>query len=192
MVELGLNNSYFMFRDKYYQQTFGTAMGSPLSPILADYVMEDLLDTVITKLNFTIPVLKKYVDDLFLVLPKPLVEHTLNIFNQFNQHLQFTMEIESAKKITPSELFEQQKHVIFQNLRRNDYPSALINRLMNRIKTELITGQQHHGHCQHHHHHCQRQHQLNLKTNRHHCKYHHQPQHRHRQSKQQHRRSTRS
>ncbi|XP_062540933.1 uncharacterized protein LOC134208976 [Armigeres subalbatus] len=195
MVELCLNNSYFMFRDKYYQQTFGTVMR------IADYVMEDLLDTVITKLNFTIPVLKKYVDDLFLVLPKPLVEHTLNIFNQFNQHLQFTMEIEKSGKLpfldtliirkedhtlrtvwyskpissgrllnynsfhptnmklnvasnfikrvmqlTTDTPIEQQKHVIFQNLRRNDYPSALINRLMNRIKTELITGQQHHGH----------------------------------------------
>jgi len=31
-----------MFNDKFYRQTFGLPMGSPLSPILADLVMQDL------------------------------------------------------------------------------------------------------------------------------------------------------
>ncbi|XP_062537986.1 uncharacterized protein LOC134206299 [Armigeres subalbatus] len=173
MVELCLNNSYFMFRDKYYQQTFGTAMGSPLSPILADYVMEDLLDTVITKLNFTIPVLKKYftmeiekdgklpfLDTLIIRkedhtlrtvwYSKPISSGRLLNYNSFhptNMKLNVASNfIKRVMQLTTDTPIEQQKHVIFQNLRRNDYPSALINRLMNRIKTELITGQQHHGH----------------------------------------------
>lgn len=83
MTELCINNSYFQFRGKYYQQMSGTAMGSPLSPILADYVMEDLLDVVTKRLNFNIPVLKKYVDDLYIVLPTSEVQNTLMAFNQY-------------------------------------------------------------------------------------------------------------
>ncbi|XP_062708964.1 uncharacterized protein LOC134288363 [Aedes albopictus] len=188
MVELCINNSYFCFRGKFYQQTFGTAMGSPLSPILADYVMEDLLESVTKKLKFNVRVLKKYVDDLFLVLPKPEVQNTLEAFNQYDNHLQFTIEMEKdgtlpfldslvvrhndqsvttkwySKPISSGRLLnyhsfhpttmkinvamnfikrvlqlttdgqiEQQKNQIFQNLRRNDYPSSLINRMLNRI-----------------------------------------------------------
>lgn len=188
MVELCINNSYFCFRGKFYQQTFGTAMGSPLSPILADYVMEDLLESVTKKLKFNVRVLKKYVDDLFLVLPQTEVQNTLETFNQYDHHLQFTIEMEKdgtlpfldtlvirhddqsattkwySKPISSGRLLnyhsfhptamkmnvamnfmkrvlqlstdgqiEQQKNQIFQNLRRNDYPSSLINRMMNRI-----------------------------------------------------------
>ncbi|XP_062716065.1 uncharacterized protein LOC134291828 [Aedes albopictus] len=189
MVEMCLNSSYFRFRDKYYQQTFGTAMGSPLSPILADYVMEDLLDTVTQQLSFSIRVLKKYVDDLFLVLPKTEVQSTLAAFNNYDQHLQFTVEdekdgalpfldtlvmhhndgsvstqwyskpissgrllnyhsfhptnmklnvaknlINRATQLTTKSSMEQVKHKIFQILRQNNYPSALINRLTSHIR----------------------------------------------------------
>ncbi|XP_062552387.1 LOW QUALITY PROTEIN: protein diaphanous-like [Armigeres subalbatus] len=94
MVELCMDTSYFRFRDKYYQQTFGTAMGSPLSPILADYITEDLLETVVKNSDLNIPIVKKYVDDLFLVLPRTEVQNVLDTFNQYNAHLQFTVEKE--------------------------------------------------------------------------------------------------
>ncbi|XP_062541373.1 uncharacterized protein LOC134209403 [Armigeres subalbatus] len=94
MVELCMDSSYFRFRDKYYQQTFGTAMGSPLSPILADYITEDLLETVVKNSDLNIPIVKKYVDDLFLVLPRTEVQNVLDTFNQYNAHLQFTVEKE--------------------------------------------------------------------------------------------------
>lgn len=35
-LRLILNSTYFTFNDKIYKQTFGTPMGSPLSPIIAD------------------------------------------------------------------------------------------------------------------------------------------------------------
>ncbi|XP_018308772.1 uncharacterized protein [Mycetomoellerius zeteki] len=40
-VRLVLNSTFFMFNNKYYKQIFGTPMGSPLSPIAADIVMQD-------------------------------------------------------------------------------------------------------------------------------------------------------
>ena len=35
-----LNNTYFVFQDTFYEQTKGAAMGSPISPIIANIFME--------------------------------------------------------------------------------------------------------------------------------------------------------
>ena len=42
VIKFILNNNFFQFNNKFYKQTFGFAMGNPLSPILSDIVMEDL------------------------------------------------------------------------------------------------------------------------------------------------------
>ena len=42
LLEFVLTTTYFMFRGQVYQQKFGTAMGSPVSPIVANLFMEDL------------------------------------------------------------------------------------------------------------------------------------------------------
>ena len=36
------NNTFFTFNNEYYRQIFGTPMGSPISPLFADIVMDDL------------------------------------------------------------------------------------------------------------------------------------------------------
>ena len=36
------DNTFFIFNDNFYKQIFGTPMGSPISPLFADIVMEDL------------------------------------------------------------------------------------------------------------------------------------------------------
>ena len=42
LLRFCLNNSYFSFHGRFYQQTEGAAMGSPISPIVANLFMEDL------------------------------------------------------------------------------------------------------------------------------------------------------
>ena len=41
LLEFCLTNTYFFFQDKYYKQVQGTAMGSPVSPLIANIFMEE-------------------------------------------------------------------------------------------------------------------------------------------------------
>lgn len=94
MIIFTLDNNYFNYDNVYYKQIFGCSMGSKLSPILAQYVMDYLLDTCIPKLSFNLIFIKKFVDDLILVLPTQGLEEILVTFNGFNEHIKFTMERE--------------------------------------------------------------------------------------------------
>jgi len=51
-VRLVLNSSSFKFNDKNYRQIFGTPMGSPLSPVLADIVLQDIEERTISGYRF--------------------------------------------------------------------------------------------------------------------------------------------
>ena len=42
LLEFCLRSTYFTFQNKYYEQIEGTAMGSPISPIVANLNMEEL------------------------------------------------------------------------------------------------------------------------------------------------------
>lgn len=89
----------FIYNDTIYKQTDGIPMGSPLSPILSDIVMEYILDQAISKLNYKLDVCIKYVDDLFLIIPKHLIDYTLAVFNSIHHKIQFTHETEVNNQI---------------------------------------------------------------------------------------------
>lgn len=58
-LNLIFNSSYFTFNNTIYKQTFGTptsALGSPLSPILADIVLQDLEAKALSDLSFSVPI----------------------------------------------------------------------------------------------------------------------------------------
>ncbi|KAL6424940.1 hypothetical protein ACFW04_009349 [Cataglyphis niger] len=69
-------------------------MGSPLSPILADIVMDDLETHCLGLLSFAVPVYYRYVDDIFAIVPRAKVDEINVIFNSYHQRLKFTREIE--------------------------------------------------------------------------------------------------
>ncbi|XP_055542748.1 uncharacterized protein LOC129728337 [Wyeomyia smithii] len=98
-IESCIESSYFKYNEQHFQQVFGAAMGNPLSPIIADLVMETLLDTVTQSLNFKPPFIKKYVDDLLLAIPESQIGHVLETFNSYNEHIQFTYEMENNKRL---------------------------------------------------------------------------------------------
>jgi hypothetical protein len=68
-LELILDNCFFVFDGITYHQIHGTPMGSPVSPVLAGLVMEELEISVLASLNFSPIFYKRYVDDIIVCLP---------------------------------------------------------------------------------------------------------------------------
>lgn len=101
LIEFLFDTTVFSHNDVIYKQTLGMPMGSPVSPILSQYVMDDLIEECLTKLNFQIPFLKKYVDDMILCIPQDGAEHLLEVFNSYDPYLKFTIEHEDLQKSVP-------------------------------------------------------------------------------------------
>jgi len=74
-------------------------MGSPLSPTLADIVMQDLESKVINNLNIEFPFYFRYVDDIVLCTPENRLQDIVNTFNNIHPRLQFTFEREENRTI---------------------------------------------------------------------------------------------
>ena len=70
LLEFVLSTTYFQFDGCFYQQVFGTPMGSPVLVTVADLYMEDLenqlMDTA--SLEMKPKMWKRYIDDSFEVL----------------------------------------------------------------------------------------------------------------------------
>lgn len=52
-LKMVMDNCCFQYNDIYYRKTYGSPMGSPVSPHLADLVLEILQNNVIQKLSFS-------------------------------------------------------------------------------------------------------------------------------------------
>jgi len=98
-LEFVLSSSFFTFNGITYQQTFGTPMGSPLSPIMADLVLQDLEEFCLQKLNISLPIYFRYVDDIILAAPREKVDLIFQIFNSYHPRLKFTIEMEENRSI---------------------------------------------------------------------------------------------
>ena len=92
LLRFCLNNSYFSFQGRFYQQTEGAAMGSPFSPIVANLFMEDL-EVQAIKTSPTPPALwKNYVDDTFTIIKKEDRNSFLQHLNSIHPNIKFTCE----------------------------------------------------------------------------------------------------
>ena len=81
LLKFIVTTTYFSFRDTIYQQKFGTAMGSPVSPVVANLFMEWLEQQTILTAPITCKPKqwKRYVDDV--------MEHTGNIKFTYEEEL---------------------------------------------------------------------------------------------------------
>jgi len=60
---------YFCFDGQFYEQTDGVAMGSPLSPVIANFFMEDCEKNAIEQATHKPACWFRYVDDTFVIWP---------------------------------------------------------------------------------------------------------------------------
>ena len=97
MMNLAVNDSYFIFNSQYYEQIDGLAMGSPLSATLANIFLCHFEKEWIENcpVEFKPKLYRQYVDDTFLIFDN---EYQANLFqtymNNRHQKIKFTMETE--------------------------------------------------------------------------------------------------
>ena len=68
LLEFYLNSTYFMFQGKYYEQLEGAAMGSPISPIVANLCMGNFVVEAIRSAPHPPQLWKRFVDDTFTII----------------------------------------------------------------------------------------------------------------------------
>jgi hypothetical protein len=96
LVELCVKSTYFQLGEDFCTQDEGLAMGSPLSPILADLFMEELEQKGLPTYNNGSRVWWRYVDDAFLIwnMNSGDIEEFHNHMNSLNRAIKFTKETE--------------------------------------------------------------------------------------------------
>ena len=92
LLEFCLCNTYFLFQGQYYEQTQGAAMGSPMSPGLANLYMEAFEDRALSTAVNPPRWWKRFVDDTFVILKKDHKEEFLQHINSVDPSIQFTTE----------------------------------------------------------------------------------------------------
>ena len=99
LVELCLRS---IFQDTFFEQVEGVAMGSPLSPIVANLFMESFEQKALESAVIRPKMWLRYVDDTFVLWPHN--EEELKIFHRYlnAQHsaIQFTCEEELEGRIS--------------------------------------------------------------------------------------------
>ena len=101
LIELCVRSTYFQFQDKFFEQTDGAAMGSPLSPVLANLYMEHLEENALRTAPLPPRLWLRYVDDTFVIW-----SHGQDELQRFHEHLngqhpniKFTIEHEKENKL---------------------------------------------------------------------------------------------
>ena len=72
----------------------GTAMGSPISVVVAEIVMQNIEEQALPTYTRTIPLWLRYVDDTFTAVHKEGIDDFHEHLNRQNAEMQFTKEIE--------------------------------------------------------------------------------------------------
>ena len=101
LTSLCLRSTYFQFKDSFFEQLEGAAMGSPLSPVIANIYMEAFEERALQSARLAPKLWTRYVDDTFVVWPHgdEELEQFHDHLNGQNQSIQFTREEESDGKI---------------------------------------------------------------------------------------------
>ena len=128
-IRFVLNSTFFTFNGICYQQTFGTPMGSPLSPIVADITLQDLECRVLETLPFSFPFYFRYVDDIALAAPISALKIILDSFNSVHPRIQFTLEegVDNRLNFLDVSMFIRDKHIEFDWYHKSTFCGRYLN-----------------------------------------------------------------
>ena len=92
LLEICLKNTYFSFQDQFYEQVEGAAMGSPVSPIVANLYMVYLEQKALSTAPHPPRFWHRYVDDTFVIHKEANNQGFLQHINSVDPAIRFTVE----------------------------------------------------------------------------------------------------
>ena len=98
LVEICLEGNYFQWEGVYYEQLEGSAMGSPISSIFAEFFMQRLEFQMINTMT-SIKLWYRYVDDVYRMVSTNDIDRISAKLNDFNQSIFVTHEIMSNNSL---------------------------------------------------------------------------------------------
>ncbi|XP_035701311.1 uncharacterized protein LOC110862299 [Folsomia candida] len=108
LLEICLSSTYFKYNGQYYRQKEGAAMGSPLSPIIAELFLQMLENSIIK--NFRDIILwRRYVDDVIAIIRQRRNKKILQEINNFHPSIKFTIEEEKEGRLPFLDVMTYQK-----------------------------------------------------------------------------------
>ncbi|XP_068716947.1 uncharacterized protein [Montipora capricornis] len=99
LLDFCLSTTNFQYDHKHYKQIHGTAMGSPISAIMANMVMEDLEERALASLTNPPLFWKRFVDDVITTAKSGSTQTFLEHLNSVKPCITFTIERENESKI---------------------------------------------------------------------------------------------
>ena len=99
LLHLCLTSTYFQYNGKHNKQLHGTAMGSPVSVVVAEIVMQNIEEQALATYSKTHPLWLRYVDDTITAVHENKIDELHEHLNEQNTNIQFTKEIEENGKI---------------------------------------------------------------------------------------------
>ena len=99
LLGICLNTTYFVHNNKFYQQTHGAAMGSPVSPIVCNLYMENFEKIALSSAPSPPSMWLRYVDDTFVKIHECDVDGFTARINSIDHNIQFTTEPELNNRL---------------------------------------------------------------------------------------------
>ena len=101
LLEFCLRSTSFVFQGQHYEQVEGAAMGSPLSPIVANIYMEHFETRALETAPHPPSIWKRYVDDTFVIQKTTHKGEFFQHLNSIEEKIQFTAENTKADGSLP-------------------------------------------------------------------------------------------
>ena len=99
LLDFTLSNNYFVYNNRTYKQIHGCAMGSPVSPIVANLCMEVIEESAISSATVPPRIWKRYVDDSFVVIKKAAVHSFHDTLNAVDPKITLPLKKRTMDKL---------------------------------------------------------------------------------------------
>ena len=92
LLEFCLKTTYFQFQGRFFEQLQGAAMGSPISPIVANLYMDNFENKTINTAECPPSIWKRYVDDTFVIIDATKKQGFLEHINRVDPHIHLSIQ----------------------------------------------------------------------------------------------------